>query len=71
MQYTPVFLHRYIEAIKKLSDKTAAGHPSTLMTSSGRDEVFYCPFEWTNKDARLVIVGINRPVDGVSSKSAR
>ncbi len=53
----PILLDRFRDVLLRLG-KAATGTPETLLSGSGRDEVFYIPFENVNPAARLVIVGI-------------
>ncbi|MBV5263894.1 hypothetical protein [Pinisolibacter aquiterrae] len=53
----PILLSRFRELLL-LRGETAKLAPETLLASNGRDELFYVPFEYVNRSARLVIVGI-------------
>ena len=57
-QTAPVLLGEYRATIEKRGE-AAVRSSETLMASDSRDELFYIPFEWTNRQARLVIVGIS------------
>lgn len=56
-QHAPVHLGRYRDVINRLGE-AAVKSKETLFAASGHDEVYYIPFEWTNSEARLVVVGI-------------
>lgn len=56
-QSTPVYLDQYRDVINRKGD-AAVRSKETLMTASGPDELYYVPFEWTNQQAELVVVGI-------------
>lgn len=53
----PIFLDRFRDVINRRGE-AAARAPETLLASSGRDELYYIPFEHVNSAARLVLVGI-------------
>jgi hypothetical protein len=56
-QHAPIHLGRYRDVIDRRGE-AAARSKETLFAASGQDEIYYIPFEWTNPEARLVVVGI-------------
>lgn len=53
----PIHLERYRDIINRRGE-AAVRSKETLYAASGLDEVYYIPFEWTNPEAKLVVVGI-------------
>jgi hypothetical protein len=56
-QHAPIHFGRYRDVIDRRGE-AAVRSGETLFSASGQDEVYYIPFEWTNPDAKLVVVGI-------------
>lgn len=57
-QSAPVYLNRFRDVIDRRGED-AARSKETMLTASGPDELYYVPFEWTNPEAKLVVVGIS------------
>jgi hypothetical protein len=56
-QHAPIHLFKYRGIIDRLGE-AAVQSKETLLAASGNDEIYYTPFEWTNPQAKLVVVGI-------------
>lgn len=56
-QNNRILLDGYRDIIGRKGE-SAVRSEETLLASDGRDELYYIPFEWTNPQARLVVVGI-------------
>lgn len=56
-QNNRILLDGYRDIISRKGE-SAVRSEETLLASDGRDELYYIPFEWTNPQAKLVVVGI-------------